>query len=415
LDLDQVLTTTLWVLAAVLLGPIVVFCAQCWSALLLPSRRTSPPASGSGSRPRVAVLVPAHNEQELLGQTLSALKPELRDGDVVLVVADNCTDRTAEIARSAGVRVLERRDAVNRGKGYALSAGLDVLADDPYDVLLILDADCRIAPGSLDALAAQVARTGRPAQAVYLMEQCEQPTPRDHISAWAFMVKNLVRPLGLGKLGLPCQLTGTGMAFPRSALAGVSLASGNIVEDMQLGLDLALTGCAPRLCPDAHVAGQLPHDRAVALKQRQRWEHGHMRTLLVQAPRLAILGALRCRPGAVAMALDLLVPPLSLLLVLVLGSTVATAAVAAQFDASLGPAIALAIGFVATLATVLLAWAKFGRNCLPARSLFAAVTYVAWKLPMYVMFLFKPERKWVRTERSTATPAAPPQPAKGAA
>ncbi|HYO08954.1 MAG TPA: glycosyltransferase family 2 protein [Tepidisphaeraceae bacterium] len=397
---------TLWVLAAALLAPIAVFTAQCWAALLPALRGRDAASQAPAARPPVAVLVPAHNEQALLGQTLAALKPQLRAGDLVLVVADNCTDDTAEIARAGGARVLERRDASRRGKGYALSAGLDALSNDAFEVLLVLDADCHIEPGALDALAAQVAATGRPAQAVYLMEQCERPTPRDHISTWAFMVKNLVRPIGLSRLGLPCQLTGTGMAFPRAALAKVSLASGNIVEDMQLGLDLALAGTAPRLCPDAHVTGRLPRDRAVALKQRQRWEHGHLRTLLVQAPRLAVLGLIRCRPAAVAMALDLLVPPLSLLLVLSMG-TLAVAVAAIPFGAAWHPAAALAIGMTVLLATVLTAWAKFGRACLPARSLFAAAAYVAWKLPMYAMFLFRPEKKWVRTER-TAPPATTP-------
>ena len=74
---------------------------------------------------------------------------------------------------------------------------------------------------------------------VYDTEQPPNPTPKDSISALAFLVKNLVRPSGLKQLGFPSLLTGTDMAFPWSIIRSVSLASDNIVEDMQMSLDVA--------------------------------------------------------------------------------------------------------------------------------------------------------------------------------
>ena len=390
------MTIALWVLAAALLAPALIFCLQCWAALL-PARRRQP--LRATPRSRLAIVIPAHNEEQLLGETLSALSPQLAEHDHLLVVADNCADATADIARDAGVRVLERNDPQHCGKGYALSAGVAALKDDDYDVLVLIDADCHVEPGALDALARQAAAHNAPAQAVYLMEQCEGAGAREKVSAWAFMVKNYVRPVGLERLGLPCQLTGAGMAIPRAALTNISLASANIVEDMQLGLDLALAGYPPRLCHDARVIGRLPADGPAALRQRRRWEHGHMRTILTQAPRLLAGGLRRMRLSTLAMGLDLLVPPLSLLLVLLTLAAVG-ASVAAMFGVSPWPAVVLASALVALLLSVFVAWLRFGRKCLPARSLIGVAGYVIWKLPMYAMFLIRPEKKWVRTQRT---------------
>ena len=381
---------------------------------MLPRRRRSLPGTPGTPRPKIAVLTPAHNEQQTLAATLDALRPQLAEGDVALVVADNCNDRTADVARQRGVEVVERFDDQRRGKGFALAHGLECLASRDFDVLVILDADCHLCDGAIHALATQVAASRRPAQAVYLMEPAEQPSPRDRVSTLAFTVKNLVRPLGLNRLGLPVPLTGTGMAFPHEVLDKVSLGSANIVEDMQLGLDLALAGCAPRLCPAAQVVGRLPGDSGSALGQRRRWEHGHLRTIIGQAPRMLALGLLRCKPAAFAMGIDLLVPPLSLLLVLLLLTAGVMACIAPVTAVTWFPAIALLAAAVAVIGCVLLVWLKYGRQTLPASSLSAVASYVLWKVPMYVAFVFRPEKKWVRTERTTS--ASPlPDPAKSAA
>lgn len=84
---------------------------------------------------------------------------------------------------------------------------------------------------------------------VYNLEQQPNSTPKDSISALAFLVKNLVRPRGLKQLGFPSLLTGTGMAFPWLIIRSVSLASRNIVEDMQMSLDLAIAGPPTVFCP----------------------------------------------------------------------------------------------------------------------------------------------------------------------
>ena len=394
--------------ALVLLVPVAVFCAEC-IASLMPRRliRKNSAASVAGRNPTIAVLIPAHNEEVVLAETLASLMPQITESNRVIVVADNCNDDTAKIARSFGAIVLERHDTQNRGKGFALDHGILALKQDAPDILVMMDADCTIHEGAIAALVNQVSATGRPAQACYLMESPANPGPRDCVSALAFLVKNLVRPRGLFQLGLPCLLTGTGMAFPWSAISRAKLASGNIVEDMQLGLDLALEGSAPLFCGEARVTGHLPRQQQIAYGQRTRWEHGHLQTLLSQAPRMFKAGLVNRRLQAMALALELSVPPLALLMMALIGS-LCVCSVAGFLGAGWLAAKLLGIGILAVVTCLLCAWAKFGRKIVPMSGLVAAPVYMAWKVPMYFAFLFKPQTEWNRTARGEENDAASP-------
>ena len=146
--------------------------------------------------------------------TLDDIKAQLRSGDRLLVVADNCTDDTAAVAKVAGAEVTERHDLARIGKGYALDWGLQHLSVDPPEIVIVIDADCRLATNTLDQLAMACATTRRPVQALYLMTAPDEPSINYRVAMFAFRVKNWVRPLGLRALNLPCQLMGTGMAFP---------------------------------------------------------------------------------------------------------------------------------------------------------------------------------------------------------
>ena len=144
----------------------------------------------------------------------------------MLVVADNCTDDTAAVARLSGAEVVDRQDSERIGKGYALDWGLGHLDKDPPDVVVMIDADCRLAEGSIGRLTGACSMTKRPVQALYLMTVPDGSQINKQIAAFAWRVKNWVRPLGLGGLGLPCQMVGTGMAFPWSVIRTADLASG---------------------------------------------------------------------------------------------------------------------------------------------------------------------------------------------
>jgi cellulose synthase/poly-beta-1,6-N-acetylglucosamine synthase-like glycosyltransferase len=372
------------------LAPALVLFVECAAAR---PRRARKPAAGD-ARPSVVVLIPAHDEAATLGSSLDALRSELAPGDRVLVVADNCSDATAEIGAEGGAEVVERRETTRRGKGFALRAGLDALAAAPPEIVIVVDADCRVAPGALDALARACAASRRPVQASYRM----RGEAGSALARFAFLVKNDVRPLGLHRLGLPCALTGTGMAFPWPLLERIRPEEANLVEDLQLGADLAQAGFAPRFVPEAIVESTLPRGAAATLAQRTRWEHGHLATLGRMVPRL-LAAALRTRTlEPLALAADLAVPPLALL-ALVQGVALAAAALAFGLGAGALPLAVAAAALAFLAAAIALAWVRHGRRVVSARELLGAPLYALRKVPLYVRFLTRRQRDWVRTKR----------------
>ena len=387
-----------WGLLAIILAlliPVAVLAIECSAAFWFSRSRLS---ANQSSRPRIAVLVPAHNEAVGILETLQTLIPQLTDQDRLVVVADNCDDETAIIARSLGAQVLERQDPERRGKGYALDYGLQFLAVEPPDVVVMIDADCQVHLEAISRISALATATMRPVQAIYLLESLANPSPKTAVSLLAFTVKNLVRPMGLAQLGFPCLLTGTGMAFPWPIISAAALASGNIVEDMQLALDLTIAGYPPILCPDAKVTGVLPEQQQAAKRQRTRWEHGHLQTLFTQVPRLLKAAVQQTRLDLLVIALDLCIPPLSLLVLLWLCVTL-MALIAYWLGTSWMPiGLAAMEGFL-IFCSIFTAWFKFARSGLPAQTLLTIPLYILWKLPLYLAFLIQPEKKWIRTER----------------
>ncbi len=394
----------LLLVALALLIPCAMLLGECLSAFLSPHA-----AGGSALMPRsmpsedfsIALLMPAHNEADVIVETLAALTPQLSPQDRLIVVADNCTDQTAQLARQFGATVLERTDDAKRGKGYALDCGLRFMAAAPPTAVVIVDADCQFRKGSVRQLASDAIAAQRPVQGVYLIDRPDDPTQsglKEAVSAFAFKVKNLVRPLGLMQMGLPCLLTGTGMAFPWSVITTVDLASGSIVEDMKLGFDLAIAGTPPMLCPRVTVVGPLPPSDDAAKTQRTRWEHGHLQLLMHYCPRLFSQAWAQGRLDLLAIALDLVIPPLSLLVMIWLGVSLAMTLASALSGAWLPAFICYGAGG-ALMSAVVLAWIRFAQNDLSLKTLLRVPVYILWKIPVYLKFVREPQVEWVRTRR----------------
>lgn len=350
--------------------------------------------------PRFAVLIPAHNEAGGIAATLGEVIAQLGPRDRAVVVADNCSDKTADIARAAGAIVLERSDSERRGKGYALDHGVRHLeAADPPDVLIIVDADCLLSRHTLDRLARHCQAIGRPVQGRYLMRYPQSArTVGARIAEFAFVVKNWVRPLGLARMDLPCPLLGAGMAFPWAVIRDAQLASGNIVEDMRLGSDLAAAGQGARFLEAASVYSTFPMAAEGQQSQRRRWEHGHLQTLIGEVPRLLARGIRERRFETFAYGLDLAVPPLALLL-MVQTLAFGLAALAALLGAGSAPLVVCTAGMAALAVAVLLAWRRFARDVLPLADLLAAPLYMLRKLPVYFRFISARQTAWVRSRR----------------
>jgi cellulose synthase/poly-beta-1,6-N-acetylglucosamine synthase-like glycosyltransferase len=390
-------------LAAVFAIPVAIFLTEVVAAFSLARRELVTRPSQAVRETRVAVLVPAHNESVGLLPTLADIKPQLRAGDRLLVVADNCTDDTAEVAASVGAEVLVRNEPEKRGKGYALAYGLTHLSRNPPEIVILVDADCRLAPDTVARLATASATKDRPVQALYLMHAPDGAPINIRAAEFAWRVKNLARPLGLHALGLPCQLMGTGMAFPWEAIRSVELASEQIVEDLKLGLDLAASGHPPFFYPSARVTSEFPSTAIGTETQRRRWEQGHIGLILAAAPRYFLLAVRQANWRLLVLTLDLLVPPLSLLGLLVAIMSVASTSAFLVGASSTAMCISLAT-LAAFVAGGIVCWLRYGRDLLPPGSLLQAGSYVIGKVPLYrQIFLRKSGSQWERTDRSKAT------------
>ena len=298
--------------------PIAYLLAHLGAAL-----RPVRPASGAGDASSLVVLIPAHDEELVLGATLASLAAQDSPPAEVIVIADNCTDETARIARELGATVWERTDPERRGKGYALAWAVErVLSSPPSAVgeppfspppgggwgqFAILDADTQAEP----AFCGELARALESADAVQGRYGVLSPEHgwRVGLMAAAFALVNHVRPLGADRLGGFVGLKGNGMGFTRKTLERVRWRGDSVTEDLDFALDLALAGIRVRYAPLARVAAQMPTGGAPAATQRRRWEGGRLR--LVKTRALPLL-----RAGKLGAALELLVPPLAELVAL---------------------------------------------------------------------------------------------------
>jgi cellulose synthase/poly-beta-1,6-N-acetylglucosamine synthase-like glycosyltransferase len=384
--------TILLIVAIILALPVLVFSLQVLLAVFCAKPMLD--SSTNSARLPVAVLMPAHNESLVIAETIQSIMLQLTSHDRLLVVADNCSDETATIARKLGAIAVERVNETQRGKGFALDFGLEFLKKTPPNIVLIIDADCVIEGGAIDKLAKTCAVLKRPVQALYLMQSQPTPNLKARIAEFAWLVKNKVRPLGFKALGLPCQLMGTGMAFLWEDLIKINLASGHIVEDMKLGVDFARMSKAPYFLPTALVTSVFPPTADAANTQRTRWEHGHLSVILNEAPSLFLEAVVAKNWQMFGLACDLIVPPLAVLTLVCVAVFVFCFVFAAQSALLVSTVLLLVLA-----SSVLLAWTFFGRKIISFKQLCYAPIYALMKIPLYIKFFLNRQVEWVRSKR----------------
>jgi len=348
---------------------------------------------------RLAILVPAHNESHHLVPTVVNLLAQRGQNDRLIVIADNCTDDTAEQARKAGAVVIERCSLLEQGKGYALAFGVDYLRDDPPDVVVVIDADCLVSAGAIAALAQKCQDTDRPVQMPSLMQAQAGASLTIRIMEFAMLMKNFIRPLGSARLGRVCHLMGTGMALPWALVSTARLATPSIVEDMALGVELASVGYPAVFLPEFIVSSQFMNNPEVVRQQKKRWEHGHLQVMLVRLPTMIGAAWQRRDLSLAILALDLSIPPISLYCLMLGGLLLCIG-----FATWLSPALAVVLWILLSIAcclvlAIFLSWWFFARPILTLGDLLKAPLYALWKLPIYIAFLLKKHARWERTER----------------
>ena len=349
-------------------------------------------------RTRFAVLVPAHNESLLIRRTLRSLQSldyprGLAD---IYVIADNCGDDTAEIARSCGVQVLERHDLDRRGKGYALDWALGQIALSDYDAVAMFDADTVAGSGFLRAMDARLAGGAEAVQGYYAVLHPESTA--EALRSISFALMHYVRPLGKEPFRGSCGLKGNGMAFSVRLLQEVGWKSFSVVEDAEQGLRIVDAGHRVEFAPEARIEGEMPGSLRGARTQNLRWEAGRWMVARRWSLPLLARGLRRRSLAAIDAALEPMVPPLSVVVALGAVSALGGFLLGSQALAALGLAslagVALhVIGGMMVAGVPPKAW----------RALLAAPLYLAWKVALYAQALLGVgARRWVRTPRTTS-------------
>lgn len=377
--------------------PAVLACAYLLALTLL-----SAPLSVPACRERTLrfdVIVPAHNEAAGIARTVASLLGLDWPADRfrVLVVADNCTDATATIARAAGAAVIERQDPARRGKGYALAHAFAAsAADASADALLIIDADSEVSANLLAACAARLEAGAAAVQVHYgvLNPLAAWRTRLITIAKGAF---HILRSRARERLGVSAGIRGNGWCITHELLRRVPFHAYSLAEDLEYGVALGLAGVRVHYADEAHANGEMVTRAAAAGSQRRRWEQG--RFSLIRAQAWPLLHAGLTRPSAVCLdlACDLLVLPLSYVVLNVL-ALAALALLLQLLGHSAGAWLSLSLACALSLMLyVLRGWQLSGVGWRGLLDLAAAPFFLVWKLAV----MLKPggTGSWVRTER----------------
>jgi cellulose synthase/poly-beta-1,6-N-acetylglucosamine synthase-like glycosyltransferase len=388
-------------LAALVLAPVAAVAAAMAVYLLGLSAAAfyapqAPPPAGPRRR-RFAVLVPAHNEASVIERLLGSLGEQRypRGGFDVHVVADNCTDDTADLARARGSVVHERTDPQQRAKGYALRWVLERLrGGEPYDAYVVFDADSVASPDFLARMDDRLEAGSLAIQAHYTVLNADA-SPVAALREAALASLHYLRPLGRSALGLSAGLKGNGMCFEAAMLDRAGWASVGLAEDVELHLALVRDGIRVDFCPEAIVRADMPATFSEARSQNLRWEAGRIAALRNDVLPLLRRGIARREWMLVDAAAEQLVPPLSVAVSVSGACAVAAAALGSPIVAALAAfgAAGFALHIVAGLAAV-------GAPARTYVALLRAPAYVAWKLALYARAAVAPSSlPWVRTQR----------------
>lgn len=226
---------------------------------------------------RFAVIVPAHNEETVILKTIDNLfhidyPVELFD---VIVIADNCTDSTSEIARSMGAIIMERTDPDKRGKGFALEWCFNQLVSNKtrYDAFVVIDADTSVSGNILEVMNRYIESGASVIQCSDLVMQTNNSWSSEIIRL-SFQLNNYVKLLGKRNLGCTAGLRGNGMCFTTGLLRRNPWRAYSQTEDLEYGLMLLLKGTRVMFAPEATVKALMPIKASTAESQRARWELG---------------------------------------------------------------------------------------------------------------------------------------------
>jgi 1,2-diacylglycerol 3-beta-glucosyltransferase len=374
--------------------------ASCVYLLLLTLLSGKTPAPSAPSRTlRFDVIVPAHDEEALIGRVVRNLRGIDWPSDCfrVVVVADNCTDRTAALARAAGADVLERRHASLLGKGYALEhAFLASRLRGRADALVVVDADSEASANLLTACAARLENGAHAVQVRYGVLE-PRGSWRTRLLCIAMAAFHGLRSRARERLALSCGLRGNGWCVTHALLRRVPYRAFSLAEDIEYGIELGLKGYRVHYADEASVDAEMVADAASAAPQRRRWELGRRQLLRTNTGALLRAAALRRSSVCLDLCFDLLVPPLSYVALNVAALLLFAEALFAWQGAALYWLWAGSACAGALLLYVLRGWQLSGMGALGLLDLARAPFFVAWKVTL--LCCSRGSLAWVRTAR----------------
>ena len=327
-----------------------------------------PPDAPDGPQQRLLVLIAARNEEALIASAVAPLVRQRRDGDIVAVVADRCTDRTADLALAAGAEVLERGADAPPGKAASIVDGLRWADDREWDALVTVDADTIVGDGFLPECE-RILQTG----ALVAQARDESIVGRGviaHVTVVARSMQGVSLPRGRERLGLAARLKGPGMIVRREIVAEHPFPTAGISEDTRYGMQLVLAGVVPRFNDGARVRSAATRRLGPASEQRLRWEAGRL-----HLARQYVIPLLRARTlASLEAAVHLGTPPLAVAVMLLAGAAVLAALAAAW---TLVAMLVILLAGVAFDVVIALLVARAGARAWAA--LLLAPVYVVWK------------------------------------
>ena len=385
-----------WAFASLLLLAALYRCVFLL-AQWLPVREAAPASQPDRLR-RFAVVIPAHDEELLIGDLIASLHAVEYPSDhlEVWVIADNCSDRTAARARALGVRVAERNDAAQRGKGYALRWMFERLDLASFDAVALFDADNLVDRDFFAVMNRELARGRRCLQGYYGISN-----PGDsrltRLMAVTYVMKNELFCAGKARLGLSVLLLGTGMVFAREVIASNGWAAVTIGEDLEQSFELLERGESIRFVVGARIFAQEAATLRQGYAQRQRWSSGR-HVLYGRARRAIAMGLRRRQLGLIDAGAELLLPTYSKLMNQSLLALLAAVLLRGRAPGLL-PVVLLVLAYQAGEIAVALRRMRAGPGFLA--SLAFAPIFLAWKAVIDLLAVIGFRRHlWARTLRN---------------
>lgn len=370
------------------------------------ANRPSPYAPARPHWSHLTVVVPAHDEELLLGRCINSLLAQSYPADLmrIVVVADNCTDATATVAADAGAEVMIRDQPEQPGKGRALRWAMDNLLAGaaPPDGIVVVDADSVADPNLLGALAVELEDGYEVVQADYTLQD-EPGLGRSAMAEAGFLLFHRVRFGGRARLGMPANLVGNGMLFSRHVMEVEPWSAFTGVEDLEQSVRLRMAGFRPRFAPAARLSGPGAASGAGAVRQRLRWEGGRFHIVRRQLGSLIVAAIVRRDPSLADAAIDLATPPLALFSLASLAGTLVSATLAVRGLAAWWVAVPWVIALVAIPTFVVVGLRSADSPVRIWGVVVGAPMFIGWKLVTYSRLLRGHDvGRWDRTDRQAS-------------